>query len=110
MKRFGIVVASALLALGLSSGVAVADPVDDYVASTGPTAVCPTLDNSPTFAGLFVLLKLVGNDGFSAYDAGTIVAKSVINYCPHHVGLLMDFVDVYSDDDSSGADYKTQVA
>lgn len=74
-----------------------ADPGTDlYAANHGP-AVCQTLDRFPSFAGIQGVADAIHfNDGYSYADAGSIVADSVIVFCPSHLPLLQLFIDTYA--------------
>lgn len=73
-----------------------ADPVSNYAEiSAGP--ICSTLDSYPSLAGVSGVAAAIEEDaGFSAYDAGRVIAMAVIDYCPRHLGLLRQYVAVYA--------------
>lgn len=71
----------------------------DYYAS----AVCATLDNGyATLDGVLGIGVAIMEDGYTARDAGAIIAGSVIGTCPQYIPLLKKFVTRYG-----GANYKT---
>lgn len=92
---------STLLALPaaalISAQAAKADPVSNYAAlNAGP--ICSTIADYPTVAGVTgVLSGVMEESGFTAYQAGEVVAAAVIGWCPQYVPVLQRFVAVYSD-------------
>jgi hypothetical protein len=81
----------------IQAGAAQATPVDTYTITAGPT-ICEVLDEYPSLAGVTGVVQGVVNDsGFTPYDAGTVVAESVIIFCPTHLPLLHRYVAVYGD-------------
>lgn len=69
-----------------------ADPVEptvvNYAAAVAPL-VCRTLDEDPTVVGVAGLVQVVvAKSGLTLYQAGEIVALSVISECPWHTALL----------------------
>jgi hypothetical protein len=82
----------------LGTGIAKADPVGEYATIAAP-AVCQTLDQFPTIAGVSGVVQGIMDDtGFTAYDAGLIIGASVYGLCPRHIGLIERFVAVYAGD------------
>lgn len=73
-----------------------ADPVENY-AALNAGAVCSTLDEFPTVAGVTGVVQGVMEDsGFSPYDAGRVVATAVLASCPAHITELQRFIAVCS--------------
>lgn len=74
-----------------------ADRVDDYVAAYGQGAVCPVLDEFPSNAGVLgIVSHLVESQGFTSYDAGLVIAHSVLLFCPKHIPVLRKFAATYN--------------
>ncbi|OBC11392.1 hypothetical protein A5784_34915 [Mycobacterium sp. 852013-50091_SCH5140682] len=59
-----------------------------YVLAYGAGAVCPTIDDFPSIAGVVGVVKGIAADGFTYDDAVDIVNASVGSYCPRHWSLL----------------------
>lgn len=75
----------------LSAPPAEADPVDEFTADNGITAVCEPLDADPTEETVSEIGAALQDQGFLA-TAGQIVADSVAVFCPHHMPLLQRYV------------------
>jgi len=77
----------------LSSPKAKAD-VDDaayaYAATFGG-AVCETLDEYPSFAGIYGIGDAIAEDGLTYHQAGQVIAISVAEICPRHLALVKSF-------------------
>lgn len=58
-------------------------------------AVCTTLDDYPSTAGMLGIMQAIVEDGLTYYQAGQAVALSVTESCPRHAYLLDLFVDLY---------------
>lgn len=84
----------------VSTPVASADPVDTAVAiyaATNSGPVCSTLDANPSIVGVVGVVKGIEEDGaFTPYEAGEVLAISVVAECPQHTGLLQRFIDAYA--------------
>ncbi|QZT61286.1 DUF732 domain-containing protein [Mycolicibacterium austroafricanum] len=79
-----------------NTATAKADPVDNYTATVAP-AVCATLDEFPTFAGILGIGSgIVEDTGWTYREAGRIVAMSVIISCPRHSALVERFATTYT--------------
>lgn len=88
---------SVIAAVGLiNSPIAKADDSDAraYASEYGP-AVCATLDDYPSIAGIIGIGQAIVEDGLTEYDAGTAIAYSVVFLCPRHVPLLQRFARIY---------------
>jgi hypothetical protein len=59
-----------------------------YVVVYGAAAVCPTLDDHPSKAGVFGIAEGIMDDGFDVDSAADIINASVREYCPRHWPLL----------------------
>lgn len=83
----------ACVIIGAAAGTtAHADPAEFYAVGNAAT-ICAVLDAQPTFAGVDELLADIGKTTkLSEAEIGGAVALSVINVCPHHVGLLKRYV------------------
>lgn len=92
-RRLGLAFLGAILAGAvLGTGVAKADPVDDYVLTYAP-AVCSTLDKYPTVGGVEGILQvIIQDDGFTPYQAGQIIGRAVIGWCPEHSSEVNRFI------------------
>lgn len=60
------------------------------------SAVCSTLDSYPSFSGIAGIIQAIESDGLSGYQAGEVVALSVVNLCPRYDGLLQRFINTYA--------------
>ena len=78
----------------ITSAPANADPATDY-AALYHDAVCLTLDDYPTYAGIFGVGDGIAEDGFSYEDAGRIIRISINTYCQRHMGLWDGFAAEY---------------
>lgn len=92
LAGFGAILAGATL----GTGIAQAEPVDNYAAiNAGP--ICSTLDDYPTIAGVTGLLQgVMADSGFGPYDAGRTIATAVVGWCPRNLPVLQRFVAVYA--------------
>lgn len=73
-----------------------ADPASNYAAITAP-AVCATLTDYPTFAGINGVVAFIVQDaGFSYYDAGRVVGMSVYGWCPQHAALIERYAGTHA--------------
>jgi hypothetical protein len=90
----GIITGSFLTAgMVLLAGPARAD-TDRLVvayASVFGGAVCSTLDQYPSSSGIIGIGKSIVEDGLTGYQAGQVIALSVMDICPRHTGLMDDF-------------------
>ncbi|MBP6571338.1 MAG: DUF732 domain-containing protein, partial [Gemmatimonadales bacterium] len=87
MAAFGVIV------MLLSTPQAKADPdsmVYAYAASFGG-AVCETLDAHPSFGGIYGIADAITDDGLTYYQAGQVIAVSVMEICPRHTALVTSF-------------------
>lgn len=103
--RRSCLVATAWLALVIVgawlSTPAHADPQSNY-AQLNAAAICSTLDEYPTVAGVTgVLSAVMEESGFTAYESGGVIATAVIGYCPEHLPELRRFIAVFSDNANS---------
>jgi hypothetical protein len=62
----------------------------DYAQRYG-WAVCATLDDFPSFAGVVGVGESINDDGLSWRQAGYVLAVSVSDRCPRHLALLKAF-------------------
>lgn len=77
----------------LSAPHAKADPdsmVYAYAATFGG-AVCETLDEYPSFAGIYGIGDAIAEDGLTYHQAGQVIAISVAEICPQHLALVKSF-------------------
>lgn len=87
-------------AILIQAGAAHATPVDTYTITAGPI-VCEVLDEYPSLSGVTRVVQGVINDsGFTTFDAGTVVAESVVIYCPKFIPLLQRYAAVYGDNNT----------
>lgn len=82
----------------LFAASAKADPDSDvyaYSAEYGG-AVCSVLDDYPSVGGMLGVGQAIVEHGhLTEYQAGEVIALSVTEICPRHMGLLARFVRVY---------------
>ncbi|MDQ2638065.1 MAG: hypothetical protein M3Y83_14450 [Actinomycetota bacterium] len=57
--------------------------------------ICVTLDRNPTPIGVVHVLTALTTQGLSSSESGVAVKDSVRYVCPHHIPLLIRFVDSY---------------
>jgi len=87
----GIVTGSFLTAGTLALALPVKADIDRVViayASQFGDAVCTTLDEYPSFDGLLGIGQAIIEDGLNAYQAGQVIALSVVEICPRHLALV----------------------
>lgn len=74
----------------LAAAPAKADPDGASIAyaSIYGDAVCETLDEYPTVAGVYGVGQAIVEDGLTARQAGVVVALSVREICPRHMNLI----------------------
>lgn len=62
-----------------------------YAATYGG-AVCETLDSYPSsFGGIYGIADAIADDGLTYYQAGQVIAVSVMEICPRHTALVKSF-------------------
>jgi hypothetical protein len=61
-----------------------------YAATYGG-AVCETLDSYPSFGGIYGIADSITEDGLTYYQAGQVIAVSVMEICPRHTALVRSF-------------------
>ena len=59
-------------------------------------AICTAIDNNPSVATVTGLVADLVQAGASPYQAGTVIAESVINHCTRNIPVLDRFVLFYS--------------
>lgn len=94
------VVTGAMLTAGVTHLAAPADAAPDrvvaaYAAQFGG-AVCATLNAHSTINGIYGVGQAIIEDGLTARQAGAVIALSVIDTCPWHLGLLDQFIDQHT--------------
>ena len=85
------VISGSIIAAGLAvmtAPMAKADSVYD-------TVICDELDAAPAVSTIVVLGLALGDEGYSGYDAGRIVAMAVMEDCQQHIPLLRRFATMY---------------
>lgn len=90
---FGVFTGALMTAtLTMCAAPAKADAIDD--APMFATAVCNTIDDHTSYAGIIGIgMAIADNYGYSYFDAGQIIAWSVINVCPRHTALMQAFAN-----------------
>lgn len=80
--------------------IAKADTHDDAIANQYANqyagAVCSTLADYPSVAGLTGILQAINQDGLTNYQAGEAVGISVINLCPQYTWIIDAFVNLHT--------------
>ena len=80
-------------AVMLDNAAAKADPVTDYTVANAP-AICAALDKQPTVGTVENIVgTIVLRDSFTGAQAGQILARAVIGWCPDHAVQLRAFAD-----------------
>ena len=72
------------------------DPVVYAYAAQYGGIVCQVLDDHTSVSGMLGIGEAIMEDGLTAYQAGQVLAVSVTEICPRHTGLLMRFVNTFS--------------
>lgn len=65
-----------------------------YAARYG-AAVCATLDDYPTTAGILGIGEAIVEDGLTSTEAGEVIGLSITDICPRYTGLLRAFIRQY---------------
>jgi hypothetical protein len=95
VKSFALgIVTGGFLTAGIVAAVpAKADPSGASVAYAAVygQAVCSTLDDYPNYSGIVGIAQAIVDDGLSYRQAGEVIAVSVIELCPRHLGLIKSF-------------------
>ena len=96
----GMAVCAAVVAGVAFAARASAVPVDDVDMSQQAINyvheykqyICGAIMGNPTPSGVVSALRLVANDGWNAYESGTIVGYAVADACPSVWPVLEEFV------------------
>lgn len=67
------------------------DPVAYAYAAQYGSAVCQTLDEYPSEAGILGVGEAIIEDGLTSFQAGEVVYHSVSEICPQHLGLVLNW-------------------
>lgn len=59
--------------------------------------VCATVQDFPSTDGLLGIGYALMDKGYTAHDAGQIIAGAIINICPQYIPILRAFVNLYGD-------------
>lgn len=79
----------------LTAGIVFVAPAK---ADTGyDTAVCATLADYPTFAGIIGIGAALKDRGYTGYEAGEIIGTAVYGTCPEYLPLIRRFVATFGD-------------
>lgn len=91
----GMIAGSFLTAAIITAAPAKAEPdrVSVAYASQFAEAVCTTLNEYPSFNGIYGVAQAITEDGLSSRQAGYVIALSVADVCPWHLDLLDRFVN-----------------
>jgi len=91
-RRLGLAFLGALIAGAvLGTGIARANPLDDYVVDNAAT-VCSLLDDYPSVSGVEGIVIALHDKGFTGEEAGEIIGRSVVGWCPEHAAEIRAFV------------------
>lgn len=74
------------------AGAARAD-VPDRIINEYAGPVCGTLDDYPTFDGIYGIGYALTDQGWTSAAAGEILIGSVISACPEYLPLLESFIE-----------------
>lgn len=66
----------------------------DYVIAYGAGAICPTIDQYHSAAGVMGVARSIITDGFTADSAVDIINEAVSDYCPRNWPLLVAIGDM----------------
>lgn len=72
-----------------------ADPVAVDVADTYGPAMCATLDEYPTMAGIIGIGEVLMQEGLTGRQAGQALFLGVYDNCPNYLPLLKRFASTY---------------
>jgi len=91
-RRLGLVFLGALIAGAvLGTGIARANPLDDYVIDNAAT-VCSLLSEYPSTAGVEGIVIALHDKGLTAQEAGEVVGRSVVGWCPEFAPIINLFI------------------
>lgn len=76
----------------IGSGIATSTPAQAAEYGSGQNEVCAYLDARPNVAGVEDLIGIAVHNGMTGYDAGTVIAQAVVNYCPRHLPTLDAYI------------------
>lgn len=81
--------------LAAPSAAAQPDLTDRGWAYTGADApaICQSVDANPTVDGFVETLTMVGQEGFSVYEASGIMIAALSERCPHNYWLVDAYVE-----------------
>jgi hypothetical protein len=102
LRRWWIAAAAVSVLAGAGVGHAAeaqadVDPVAVEYAKDNAAAVCSTLDDFPSVAGVAGIAQAIVEQGYlSYYQAGQAIAISVMAVCPEHQPVLDRFIARYS--------------
>lgn len=92
----GLALSAAALAGLAFAPAAKADPVENYAAIVAP-AVCATLDEYPSFAGIEGVAQFIVKDsGATHYEAGRVIGISVYGWCDRHAALIQRYAGTHT--------------
>lgn len=80
-----------IAAATITTGVAKADPLDDYTVVNAPI-VCALLNQYPSVAGVENLIVALVGKGLTSEQAGEVVGRAVIGWCPAHTPEVRAFI------------------
>ena len=96
----GAVLTAGITALAAPANAEPSTEVLEY-AALAEGAVCRTLSDYPTIYGVRGILQAIGEEGFTPYEAGEVVAMAVVYACPQFIPVLERFIAVYGGDEGS---------
>jgi len=92
-RRLALVGLGGILAAAvLGTGIARANPLDEYVIDNAAT-VCSLLDDYPSVSGVEGLVIALHDEGFTGEEAGEIIGRSVVGFCPRHMTEIQAFIN-----------------
>lgn len=94
---FGIVVGALITAGTFVASEAHADVTQRDVAKYA-VQICGALDESNSLATVFTIVLALGDQGYSGYDSGRLVAMAVSSRCPEYEPTLYRFVETFAEE------------
>lgn len=89
--------------LTMCAAPAKADTINPDIVADIAGPVCSVTAQYPSTDGLIGIGAALIEDGWTGYEAGEIIATSIINYCPRYTPILRAFVARYGGNESAVA-------
>lgn len=93
LRAYGLGVITGSIVTAVLAAVAAPEAAAETIYDA---TICAELDAEPTVSTVVIIGLALGDQGYSGYDAGQIVAEAVIDGCRQHIPLMIDFANTYS--------------